>query len=113
MPQYDPQRARSRQRKADDEGPAPVDALLGPGPSSADLPGGGADEERVVEAARRSQRPEATAGATAPPVTPAPVPARRGPSLARPLALAAVITATVVALWWILRLRRGATRDDD
>ncbi|MEI7593178.1 MAG: hypothetical protein WCK41_08180 [Actinomycetes bacterium] len=29
MAQYDPQRSNSRQRKADNEGPAPVDALLG------------------------------------------------------------------------------------
>jgi cobalamin biosynthesis Mg chelatase CobN len=32
MAQYDPQRSRSRPRKADDEGPAPVDALLGDAP---------------------------------------------------------------------------------
>ena len=30
MAQYDPQRSHSRPRKADDDGPAPVDALLGP-----------------------------------------------------------------------------------
>ncbi len=34
MAQYDPQRSRTRHRKADDEGPAPVDALLGPDPGS-------------------------------------------------------------------------------
>jgi hypothetical protein len=32
MPSYDPQRSHSRRRVADDEGPAPVDALLGPLP---------------------------------------------------------------------------------
>ncbi len=35
MAQYDPQRSRTRHRKADDEGPAPVDALLGPVPDAA------------------------------------------------------------------------------
>ena len=30
MAQYDPQRSRSRHRSGEDEGPAPVDALLGP-----------------------------------------------------------------------------------
>jgi hypothetical protein len=34
MAQYDPQRSHSRPRKADDEGPAPVDALLGPDPQA-------------------------------------------------------------------------------
>lgn len=34
MAQYDPQRSRTRHRKADEEGPAPVDALLGPDPSA-------------------------------------------------------------------------------
>jgi hypothetical protein len=33
MAQYDPQRSRTRHRKADEEGPAPVDALLGPDPA--------------------------------------------------------------------------------
>lgn len=32
MAQYDPQRSRSRPRNEDDEGPAPVDALLGDAP---------------------------------------------------------------------------------
>lgn len=40
MAQYDPQRSRSRQRAADDEGPAPVDALLGPVAKSGNGSGG-------------------------------------------------------------------------
>ena len=35
MAQYDPQRSRSRPRNEDDEGPAPVDALLGDAPDVA------------------------------------------------------------------------------
>ena len=40
MAQYDPQRSRSRHRSGDDEGPAPVDALLGPtgAPDPAETP---------------------------------------------------------------------------
>jgi hypothetical protein len=38
MAQYDPQRSHSRPRKADDEGPAPVDALLGDAPDRVTSP---------------------------------------------------------------------------
>ncbi len=40
MAQYDPQRSRSRQRAADEEGPAPVDALLGSVEASGNGSGG-------------------------------------------------------------------------
>jgi hypothetical protein len=57
MPSYDPQRSRRRQRIADDEGPAPVDALLGPTP---DAPPDDADGEPA-----RTDTPAADLEATA------------------------------------------------
>jgi hypothetical protein len=91
MAQYDPQRSRTRHRKADDEGPAPVDALLGPDPEA-------------------SPSPVPTDDSTVPWIDPRPDllqssghPSRSAPRVA--LALAAVI-ALIVLLGAAVRRRR-------
>jgi hypothetical protein len=90
MPQYDPQRSRSRQRKADDEGPAPVDALLGP----------------AVDAIDEHARP-LTDDIVAPPS-----PANLGGRTVAPgVAAIMAIMGLAVVTWVVLRRRRRARTD--
>ena len=108
MAQYDPQRSRTRHRKADDEGPAPVDALLGPDPATPDAP----DATEVTEV---------TSVTSVPPVVVEPVGAvaweppaeleavgEASSSGRRPLIwAAAAVVAAVSVVWLVLRRRRG------
>jgi len=117
MPQYDPQRSRSRQRKADDEGPAPVDALLGPSPSAprpaAESPVAPAAAERPIPGSEpNGVRPlDATVAAPPPmqPGGPLAAPARRSPF--KPLALLAALAAGLVVVWWVRRRRQPPASD--
>jgi len=117
MPQYDPQRSRSRQRKADDEGPAPVDALLGPGlsaprpptespvvPPTAERPITGSERNGVgaLDATVAAPPPMQPGGALA-------APARR--SASKPIALLAAIAASLVVVWWLRRRRQPPAAD--
>ena len=115
MPQYDPQRSRSRQRKADDEGPAPVDALLGPEPAAPESVTAETEtpaETKTPAASVNGRAPGAVSPAIdSPPVRLAadePTGSRSG---AKPLAVAAAVAAVLLAVWWVLRRRRGPDGD--
>ena len=90
MPQYDPQRSRSRQRKADDEGPAPVDALLGPAP------------DHLVE-------PLTDDVVAAPSAAVAHRPVGRSP---RAVAGLVAVVGALLVVWLILRRRRGGDGEE-
>ena len=113
MPQYDPQRSRSRQRKADDVGPAPVDALLGPEPAA---PESVTAETKTPAASVNGRAPRAVSPADSPAIDSPPVRlagdeptgSRSG---AKPLAVAAAVAAVLLAVWWVLRRRRGPDGD--
>jgi hypothetical protein len=93
MAQYDPQRSRSRHRSGDDEGPAPVDALLTPHPT---------------EPAPPVDAPAPLAEPTPPrllePVPPTAPPARS--SFGVVAALVAVLVATLLLVRAVARRRR-------
>ena len=63
MAQYDPQRSHSRHRATDDDGPAPVDALLGPDPDEGH---GGSGSAEVSDATSRPGREQPPAEGPAP-----------------------------------------------
>jgi hypothetical protein len=109
MAQYDPQRSHSRHRKADDEGPAPVDALLGPPAGS---PVGAA-----AHAPNGSSVPDPAAGgaATGAPTWIDPRPDAGGPDhamsgLRRPAIVVGVVLGAVIVVWALIRRRRAALR---
>ena len=108
MPQYDPQRSRSRQRKADDEGPAPVDALLGPEPAASEVV---TAETEAPAGPVNGRVPQAVSVPDSPTVRP-PEESSTGPrSGAKPVAVAAALAAVLLAVWWVLRRRRGLDGD--
>jgi hypothetical protein len=115
MPSYDPQRSRSRHRAADDEGPAPVDALLGPLPDVE-----AAEPAAPAEPAEPAAPPEPAA--TDEPVRrepliidldqpqPVTVPRHRGRLVLAAMALVSLVVQVLVFLWW--RRRRAAETVD-
>jgi hypothetical protein len=104
MAQYDPQRSRSRHRSGEDEGPAPVDALLGPigSPDPAESP----DLIDLTDAAARSGSvgdAAAVDGAGGPSVGSAPL---------KPVVLVLAVLAGMVLAWaWTRRRRTPPTTD--
>jgi len=101
MPTYDPQRSRPRRRVADDEGPAPVDALLGeaPVPDTVSEPVGAPPASReplVIDLDRPAPTP-ATGG-------------RRRLVLAL-VALVALVLEVLAWRWWRRRVA-AASRSD-
>jgi hypothetical protein len=111
MAQYDPQRSRTRHRKADDEGPAPVDALLGPEPSAAPVDPApnhvaatsapsAADAQGELERFEIDRLEPETALDVARSLT------SRGPTIW--LTVSAGLAATVGLVWVVLRGRRRA-----
>ena len=109
MAQYDPQRSRTRHRKADDEGPAPVDALLGP-PTDApvgaapDAPNGSVVGEPVASGAGTGAptwidpRPDADAVDQA------------TSGLRRPAIVVGVVVGALIVVWALVRRRRARVR---
>jgi hypothetical protein len=107
MAQYDPQRSRTRHRKADDEGPAPVDALLGPDPSVERVEpvspaAASASAEPDLERLELERLEPETALDVARSLT------SRGPAIW--MATSAALVATVAMAWLMLRGRRRARR---
>jgi hypothetical protein len=112
MAQYDPQRSRSRHRSGEDEGPAPVDALLGPTggtdpaepPDLIDLTDAGAATRTAANAAGNG------AGGSAWSDGGADLPTRSAP--VRPVLLAVAVVAGLALAWaWLRRRRARATTD--
>ncbi len=121
MAQYDPQRSRSRHRSGDDEGPAPVDALLGATGSAdpsqpPDLPVEPLDLIDLTDAGGSSRPVDGAAahkGAGGSPwgdsgITPG---ATRSAPVS-PVVLAVAVVAVVVLAWAWLRRRRGRPTPD-
>jgi hypothetical protein len=104
MAQYDPQRSRSRHRSGDDEGPAPVDALLGP-----------AETPPLIDL---TDHPDEAAPDVAPATSPGLIdwelpPEPRTAGSLSPALLAAIVVAAVLLVWGLGRRRRRRTRDAD
>jgi hypothetical protein len=99
MPSYDPQRSRSRRRAADDEGPAPVDALLGPVPDAVPEPPADEPVRREPLIIDLDQ--------------PAPVnvPRHRGKLVLLLLAAVSVVVQAVLFLWWRRRRTQAPPTD--
>src|SRR5215204_7005568 len=118
MPSYDPQRSRSRRRAADDEGPAPVDALLGPSPDrQVDEPSApaAAEVDVVPTGAPTVPTDEAPTARREPLVIdldqPAPVnvPRHRGRVVLYALAVLSVVLQVLAWRWWRRRKQARAT----
>jgi len=107
MAQYDPQRSRTRHRKADEEGPAPVDALLGPDPAVG-APAVPADGIVPVDTTVPSERMSGV-DAVAPEWEPG-EPSPSGPAWRPAVGLAAVIG--LLALLWLVVRRRHPRGDE-
>lgn len=120
MPSYDPQRSRSRRRATEDEGPAPVDALLGPSPDDTHetdethepVP---AAEVDVVPTGTPSVEPDEASPPRREPLVidldpPAPVnvPRHRGRVVLYGLAVLSVVLQVLAWLWWRRRKRSQA-----
>jgi hypothetical protein len=107
MAQYDPQRSRSRHRSGEDEGPAPVDALLGPTgaadpaepPDLIDLTDTGAASRSVGDAAGRN-------GSGSPAWSDAAGGQSTGAAPVRPVLIAVAAVAAIALVWAWLRRRR-------
>jgi len=124
MAQYDPQRSRSRHRSGEDEGPAPVDALLGPtDPPSSSRAGDPPPEPDpdlidLTDHADAADTPARAArnGAGASRWSDAEAAVRSdGAAAARPLVLVVAVVAAVALAWaWVRRRRRrrGAGSQD-
>jgi hypothetical protein len=123
VPGYDPQRGRPRQRVADDDGPAPVDALLGPSPDEPEPVAPDADAEvpvgaAVIEPATQPPVADDTVAEPAEPARreplvidldqPAPVnvPRHRGRLVLYALAALSVVLQILAWRWWRRRRQR-------
>ncbi len=107
MPQYDPQRSRSRHRSGDD-GPAPVDALLGPAPGQPGAPGAPLSDDRPSDDAagdRGSVSSDIDSSALDDWVDPLPS-GRSGPPPLAPAVVVGLLVAAVAIVWALLRRRR-------
>jgi MYXO-CTERM domain-containing protein len=117
MAQYDPQRSRSRHRSGEDEGPAPVDALLGPtdppATSSGASPGTGAPGLiDLTDSAPSPTGADPAANGTSPAANRVMAGGPAGPGPVRPVVIVLAIMAAL-ALVWAWRRRRHTPRDDD
>jgi hypothetical protein len=122
MAQYDPQRSRSRHRKADDEGPAPVDALLGPDPA-AGTPAVSVDPPAPDDSGVKPPADAVAPAGPSVPDTPRPdvepvadwepvvADARTGSPAWRPAVWLAAVLALLALLWLVVR-RRNPGRDE-
>jgi len=117
MAQYDPQRSRSRHRNGEDEGPAPVDALLGPAEPPAEPPAPATTEPPGLIDLTDSAPPATRAAPTANGSTPAAdVSGSAGgppaPGPVRPLLVALALVAALALVWAWLRRRRTPPEPD-
>jgi len=114
MAQYDPQRSRSRHRNGEEQGPAPVDALLGPtepsvetSPPAADRAGGGPGLIDLTDSAPSATGavPAANGSSPAPDLgrPPGGLPAT---SPVRPVLVVLALVAALALGWAWLRRRR-------
>jgi hypothetical protein len=102
MPSYDPQRSHTRRRVTDDEGPAPVDALLGPVPDAEPEP------DRAPEPSPAPSEPLIIDLDQPAPVN---VPRHRGRLVLFVLAAVSLVVQALLFLWW--RRRRSAASTED
>ena len=119
MAQYDPQRSRSRRRSGDDEGPAPVDALLGPSePSGADPAAATPADDApalidLTDAAASTHRDlVAGNGVSAPDVDHGTPEVSSAMARVRPVLVALALVAACALAWAWLRRRREPPAPD-
>jgi len=114
MAQYDPQRSRSRRRSGEDEGPAPVDALLGPtaptgaaeGPATVDEPPALIDLTDSSGSTGGQVDPVAGNGSSAPRPGESTPDGAESAVPVRPVVVVLALVAAVALAWAWLRHRR-------